>query len=306
MTWWEALILGVVQGVTEFFPVSSSGHLVMAGELLGLSMPGITFEVMLHLATLVSVLIVYRAKLASLVTGVLGGGDRGAWSYVLKLALASVPAALAGLLLKDFFEARFADPVFAGTMVLVTGTFVWTVRWARGTSAFGALEAVPLLVAAAVAALAGTIVPFLAVLGALALIFATARATAPREWHPEPTWTGALLMGVAQSLAILPGISRSGSTVLTGLWRRIDPVAAAEFSFLMSIPAILGAGLLEVPDLLRAEEPLQLAPLLIGGVAAMISGILAIRFFVLLLRRQNFWVFSIYCWIAGSLFLLTR
>jgi undecaprenyl-diphosphatase len=111
-------------------------------------------------------------------------------------------------------------------------------------------------------------------------------------------------MGIAQSAAILPGISRSGSTVLTGLWRRIDPVKAAEFSFLMSIPAIAGAGVLMVRDMGTQGVPVGAAPLLAGAIAAGLSGILAIRLFVALLRRQNFHVFAYYCWVAGGLFLL--
>lgn len=130
------------------------------------------------------------------------------------------------------------------------------------------------------------------------------RLSAKPEWKPEPTWGGALLMGVAQSAAILPGISRSGSTGVTGLWRRIDPVAAAEFSFLMSIPAILGAALLSLPDLAREGTGISTTSLAAGMLAAGVAGVLAIRFFVALLRRQSFHVFAWYCWAAGALFLL--
>jgi undecaprenyl-diphosphatase len=105
-------------------------------------------------------------------------------------------------------------------------------------------------------------------------------------------------------MAILPGISRSGSTVLTGLWRRIDPVKAAEFSFLMSIPAIAGAAVLMLPEIGEATVQIGMGPLIVGGIAAAISGVLAITIFVALLRRQNFYVFAYYCWAAGGLFLL--
>jgi undecaprenyl-diphosphatase len=306
MTWWDALVLGVIQGVTEFFPVSSSGHLVMGTAVLGLALPGIIFEVAVHVATLISVLIVYRDRVWRLLLGLLGREDGAddAWPYALKLVLASVPAVIVGFAFKDWFEARFDDPVFAATMVLVTGCIVWSIRWARADTRVSPLEAVPIAVAAGIALLAGTLVPFVAVLAIMALLFAGARLTARREWQPQPSWSGALLMGIGQAAAILPGITRSGSTVLTGAWRRIDPIAAAEFSFLMSVIAITGAGLLMVPDALDGGESIGMAPLLIGALAAMVSGILAIRFFLALLRRQNFHVFAWYCWAAGGLFLL--
>lgn len=304
MSIWEAIVLGVVQGLTEFFPVSSSGHLVIGGALLGLEVPGILFEVAVHVATLISVVIVYRARILELILGMVGRAEESTWPYVLKIVLATIPAVVVGFTLKDWFETRFDDPVFAATMILVTGSFVWSSRWARGMARPWPYDWLPLLVAAAIAAWAGTIVPFLAVLAVEGLLFTAARATAPKEVQQEPSWWAALLMGTAQAMAILPGISRSGSTVLTGLWRRIDPVKAAEFSFLMSIPAIAGAAVLMLPEIGQAGTEIGLAPLLAGGIAAGLSGILAITVFVALLRRQNFYVFAYYCWAAAGLFLL--
>lgn len=305
MSWWEAAVLGVIQGLTEFFPVSSSGHLVMGGAVLGLEIPGILFEVAVHVATLVSVLFVYRLRIWTLIRGCLGLEEESTWPYVMKLVLATIPAAIVGFTLEDWFEARFDDPVFTGTMILVTGSFVWSSRWVRseGRRPFP-IDWMPILVAAAISLLAGTIMPFLAVLAVEATIMAVSRATASTEWRQEPTWGGALLMGIAQSVAILPGISRSGSTVLTGMWRRIDPVAAAEFSFLMSIPAILGAAVLKLPDVGTEGMGVGVVPLLVGGIAAGVAGILAISLFVALLKRQNFYTFAYYCWAVGALFLL--
>lgn len=304
MTWWEALLLGVVQGLTEFFPVSSSGHLVMTERLLGLTLPGIGFAIVVHVATLISVLVVYRQRIWHLLLGCCGMREESAWPYVLKLGVATIPAGVVGVLFMDWFEARFDDPGFAAIMLLVTGSFLWSTRWARDARRPGAAEAVPILVAAALSLLAGALTPFLAVLGVEALIMGTSRLSAPVEWNEEPGWGGAVAMGVAQAVAILPGISRSGSTVVTGFWRRIDPVAAAEFSFLMSIPAILGAAMLDVPDVMRDGWGVSIPALVIGFVAAGATGVLAIRFFVALLRRQNFYVFAWYCWAAGALFLL--
>lgn len=303
MTWWEALLLGVVQGLTEFFPVSSSGHLVITEQLLGLSIPGVSFDVALHVATLVSVLIVYRRRVAALALGAVGRGDTAAWPYLFKLLLASVPAAVAGLGFRDWFAARFDDPVFAGTMILVTGSFVWSSRWARPGGVRSPLDVLPIVIAAVVTLIAGTLVPFVVVLAVEATLFAVARLTA-RGRSAEPGWGTALLMGIGQAAAILPGISRSGSTVLTGLWRRVDGVAVAEFSFLMSVPAILGAALVELPELTNGTSQVGPAALVIGAVAAGISGVVAIRFFVRMLQRQSFHAFAWYCWLAGSLFVL--
>jgi undecaprenyl-diphosphatase len=304
MSWWEAILLGIIQGLTEFFPVSSSGHLVLGQAILGLEIPGILFDVLVHVGTLASVVIVYRDRIVRLLMGALGRTEEKAWPYILKIGLATVPAVIAGFTLKDFFEARFADPRFAATMILVTGCVVWSSRWAIGKARVGPLELLPLAVAAAFSLVGRTIVPFLAVLALQAVLMTVARVSAPKEKHDEPTWSGALLMGIGQSIAIFPGISRSGTTVLTGLWRRIDPVAAAEFSFLMSIPAILGAAVLQVPDALREPLPVSTQALVFGFLAALVAGVVAIRLFVLLLARQNFHLFAYYCWLAAGLYLV--
>ncbi len=307
MSWWEALILGLVQGLTEFFPVSSSGHLVLGQALLGLQIPGITFDIVVHVATLVSVTVVYRDKLWTLTRGVFGGPEATASRrYVGLIVLASVPAVIVGFTLKDFFEARFDDPAFAATMILVTGAVVWSSRWAMGIRRFGPLELIGPAVGALFSLLAGTIVPFLLVLALEATVFTIARLSRrPGPAREEVGWVGALLMGLGQAIAIFPGISRSGSTVLAGLWRKIDPVKAAEFSFIMSIPVILGAAILDVPDALRAEEAVVSGTALtVGFIAAMLAGIVAIKFFVTLLRKQNFHAFAYYCWAAAGAFLL--
>lgn len=303
MSWWEALVLGIVQGLTEFFPVSSSGHLVMTQRLLGLTIPGIGFEIVVHVATLISVLVVYRERVLWLVRGAIGR-ERHAWEYVGKLALATLPAVAVVLVAGDWIEARFDDPAFTGTMLLVTGSFLWSTRWARGNVRPGPLELLPIVAAGIVAFLAGTLVAFLGVLALAAGIMGVSRAAARPEWEEEPAWGGALAMGVAQAMAIFPGISRSGSTVVTGLWRRIDAVAAAEFSFLMSVVAILGAAVQKTPDMVEQGFGVGALPLAIGFVAAAVSGVVAIRFFVALLRRQNFYTFAWYCWVVGALFLL--
>ncbi len=304
MTLVDAIILGILQGLTEFFPVSSSGHLVIGQAVLGINVPGILFDVFVHLGTLVAVLTVYRERVGRLISGVLVPGPEGSRVYLLKLVVATIPAVVVGFGFEDWFTALFDDAVFAATMILVTGTVVWSTRWATGYRRFATAEAVPLLVAAAISLYAGTLVPFLVVAAVQVAIMVLARSTAPKEVHSEPTWAGAAIIGVAQALAILPGISRSGSTVVAGLWRRIDGVAAAEFSFLMSIPAILGAAVLQAPEAMSSSSGISGVSLAAGFIAAAVSGVLAIRFFVSLLRRQSFYWFAYYCWLAAGLFLI--
>jgi undecaprenyl-diphosphatase len=254
VTLWEALLLGVVQGATEFLPVSSSGHLVIAQALLGIEESGVVFEVAVHVATLVSVLLVYRVRVAELLVGVLKR-DRGALRYVGLLALATLPAAVVGLLWQDAVEALFENPVAPAVGLLVTGSFLWTSR------------------------------------------AALARATGE-----APGWGAALLIGVAQACALVPGVSRSGATVVAALWLGVEAREAATFSFLMAVPAIAGAAVLQAPDLGAVGGP-GWGVLLVGGVFAGITGVLAIRTFVLMLAKRSFHFFAPYCWIVGVLFL---
>jgi len=253
---WQAALLGVVQGLTEFLPVSSSGHLVLAEALLGLELPGVTFEVVVHMATLFAVLWVYRARVASLATGALTG-DRQAWGYIGLLVVASVPAAVAGIAGQDFFAGMFGRPAWAASFLIVTGFIVWSIH-----------------------------------------------ITAPRATRQTPSPASALGIGLAQALAILPGISRSGSTVAAGSALGIDAVKVAEFSFLMSVPAILGAGLLQAGEIGAAADSGGTVALAAGFATALIAGVAAIHLFVKMLERRTFHWFAVYCWLVGAAYLL--
>ena len=251
----EALWLGVVQGLTEFFPVSSSGHLVVFKTLLGVDGKGsLLFEVSVHVATLVAIVIFYRRRIFELVTGALRL-DPDALRYGAKLVLATVPAVVVGVGAKDFIESQFSSPCVVGVLLLVTGCIVWTTRSASRTAQ-----------------------------------------------HSEPTWTAALLIGVAQAFAILPGISRSGSTVAAAMALGVAPEAAAQFSFLLGVIAITGAAVLIVPEISQASPDLVIS-LGVGGAAALVSGVFAIWLFVRMLQRQTFHFFAWYAWAAGGLFL---
>ena len=254
MSWYEALLLGFVQGATEFLPVSSSGHLVMGQALLDVQVPGAGLEVALHAATLLSILIVYRSRLGALATGVVRG-DRAQLGYAGLLILASVPAAIAGLGFGGFFESLFDRPAVTAVALILTGGVVWTAK---------------------------------------------------RALAREPTSgigpASALVMGLAQAVAIVPGISRSGSTVVAALWRGVNPSEAAAFSFLMSLPAVGGAALLKLPEAVSSGGVAPPA-LLLSAAAACVTGVAAIRIFRAMLANRSFHVFAPYLWIAGALFL---
>lgn len=261
MTWYEGILLGLLQGATEFLPVSSSGHLVMGQTLLGVEVPGAGIEVALHLATLLSILIVYRSRVWALICGVLRG-DSKQLRYGGLLVLASIPAAIAGVGFGDFFESLFDRPAVTAVALIVTGCVVWTARRALARG-------------------------------------------------PDMTIGvgSALVLGFAQAAAIVPGISRSGATVVAGLWHGVRPSEAAAFSFLMSVPAVGGAAILKLPDLMAAGgtgigvTTVTLPVLLLAAAAACGIGVAAIRLFRAMLAKQSFHVFAPYLWLVGAAFL---
>jgi undecaprenyl-diphosphatase len=253
VTYWEGVVLGVVQGLTEFLPISSSGHLVLAESLLGLETPGVVVEVVLHVATLLAVVLVYRRRLGELVVGVFAG-NRSAWRVILLLGVATVPAAIVGVLFSDFFERTFESLLVVGVSFIVTGLVLWSTKW----------------------------------------VSKGGRTT-------QPGLSGAATIGLAQAMAIFPGISRSGSTVATAMWLGIEPVRAAEFSFILAIPAIAGAAVLQIPDLADGVGGVGAGPLAVSFVASLIAGIAAIKLLIALLRSQAFHFFAPYLWGLGAL-----
>jgi undecaprenyl-diphosphatase len=252
MNWFQAAVLGLVQGLTEFLPVSSSGHLVLAEALLGVRLPGVFVEVALHVATLLAVFIVYWQRIVELLHGA-ARGDKGTWRYLGLLLIATIPAGVIGVLFKNYFENSFHSMTTLGIQFVVTGVILWSTRWLgqRGT---------------------GT---------------------------SEPSMSGSLVIGFGQAFAIIPAISRSGSTVAAALWVGMDPVKAGEFSFLMAIPVIGGAAVLEVPKLAQNAVVVGTGPLIVSFLVAMISGVIAIRWLLVLLRKGTFYKFAPYCWAVG-------
>ena len=255
MNLWQGILLGLVQGLTEFLPVSSDGHLTVIGYVAGVRTPGVFVEVALHVATLGSILVVYGRRFGLLVQGVLRRQPDDL-RYAGLILLGMIPAGIVGVLLEDLVARAFDSLLVAGAGFLVTGAALWSTR--RLVTAAG----------------------------------------------NRPTPRGALLIGVAQALAILPGVSRSGMTISSGLWLGMGAVAAADFSFLMAIPLIAGAGLLEARHLSTDMVQVGAVPLVAGCLVAFVSGVFAIRFLVAMLQRGRFYAFAPYCFAVGTLTLL--
>ncbi|MAF83623.1 MAG: undecaprenyl-diphosphate phosphatase [Gammaproteobacteria bacterium] len=249
----DSILLGIVQGLTEFLPVSSSGHLVLAQELLGTNLgTDILFEVAVHIATLFAILIFYRRRVLELIYGAVTR-NRDALDYVGKLIVGTLPAVVVALLLRNWIEAQFNSLLVVGICLLVTGFIVWSTRF-----------------------------------------------TIKDNGLNEPSWGAAFLIGCVQAIAILPGISRSGSTVAAGMALGLNPLAAAEFSFMLGMIAMAGAGVLLLPEL-TSVDPELINSITFGSLAALISGLLALTAFIWLLRTQRFFVFAWYAWAVGTI-----
>lgn len=252
----QAFILGLVQGLTEFLPVSSSGHLILFKKLFGLDaeMFGLNFDIAVHVATLVAVFIVFRQTIWGLLR-------HPFQKTVLWLIIATIPAALVGVFLNDQIEAISQSGGFLGICFLVTAVILTGSEYIAKRRADSQLEIEGL------------------------------------------SWWKAGLIGVAQGVAVMPGISRSGSTLSAGLMTGLGKSNAIQFSFLMSIPVILGSLVLGVKDTLESPESFNFAVILTGMVAAAVSGYVAIRFMLNFFRRRSMKAFSIYLAVIGILVL---
>lgn len=250
----DAIILGIVQGLTEFLPVSSSGHLELGKALLGehsLPEESLLFTVVLHFATALSTLVVYRRDVWEILSALLRFRDNEETRFALKIVLSMIPAALIGLFFESELESFFGGNVaFVGAMLLLTA----------------------------------------------ALLFLADRA---KKTHRPVSFLDSIIIGAAQAVAVLPGISRSGATIVTSVLLGVDKRKAARFSFLMVVPLILGK---IAKDILGGELSLQTANLgamSAGFAAAFVSGLLACTWMIRLVRNSKLSIFAVYCLLAG-------
>lgn len=270
MTYLEAIVLGIIQGLTEFLPVSSSGHLAITQRLMSLepdSPPMLIFNVVSHVATLVAVLLVFAMTIRSFLGRLAREakrdyqGRRTGWRIAFIGALATMPVAIVGVVWKSDIEAAFDNPKGIGIALLVTSVVLWSTavvpRGRRGWRRFG--------------------------------------------------WGRALIVGLAQAGAIMPGVSRSGSTIATALLLGIRRRWAAQFSFLIAVPAIFGAALIKAKDaaeLVSGGVALPWGPIIVGSLAALITGYVALTVLLRIVNQRKFHWFGFYTFALGLLILI--
>jgi len=264
----EAILLGIIQGLTEFLPVSSSGHLVLFQQLFGLKEAELFFDVCVHLGTLLAVLMVFRQEIIKIIAAVMRLFSPNAppktilqkiesdadLKMALLIVIGSIPTAVLGFLFRGIADWLFASAFITGLMLIVTGLLLWFARWSATVIAQPGAD----------------------------------RLTPGK----------AFIIGIVQGLAIIPGISRSGSTISVGLLLGIGREMAARYSFLLSIPAIIGAGVLSLKEGLSGPDP-TVHTALLGAIAAALVGYGALKSLLHVVKNGRLHWFAPYCWLAG-------
>lgn len=262
----DAIILGIVQGLTEFLPISSSGHLVIFQHLLGISSENIAFEVIVHFGTLLSVVAVYYIDIWYMIKSFFSGithrnigktyRNDSYFRLSIFVIIGTIPAVIAGLFLKDFFVSVFHNIHLVGVTLLLTGVVILFTNYIKDRA---------------------------------------------EELSPSKS----MLIGITQAIAILPGISRSGFTISSALFMGVSRENAARFSFLLAVPAILGATLLHIIELTSSEiSGIGFGTLCTGFIFSFFIGYIAIRFLLSILKSGKFGWFAPYCFLAGLIVLI--
>jgi len=263
MTWIEALILGIIQGLTEYLPVSSSGHLVIASHFFGIDgAENLTFTVLVHVATVLSTIVVLWGEIEWIVKGLFKCEMNEETKYFINILISMIPVGIVGVFFKEYVEQVFGSGLLiVGLMLLLT-----------------------------------------------ALLLTFSYYAHPRQ-KEKISMRDAFIIGLAQACAVMPGLSRSGSTIATGLLLGNRKESLAQFSFLMVIPPILGEALLDVMKAVSGEEAfggIDTIPLMVGFVAAFLSGCLACKWMIGIVKRGKLIYFGIYCAIVGAILVATN
>ncbi len=260
MSWWQYLLLAIVQGIAEILPISSSAHLQITRALMGIQETSVAFDIALHFASAIAVIVYYWKRLWQLALDFIRypftkqPDQQAGFRYVVLLIIATIPAGLAGLLLEDFISSLFASLVAVGLFLMVTGTLLLVSQSWKGEKTASAL-----------------------------------------------TWKDALIVGLFQTIGLLPGISRSGITLIGTKARRVSPQDAAEFVFILFIPLALAAGLLGIPDLLDANLASEGIWILIATLLSGVVTYLALRSLLAIVRRGKVYMFGYYALSVGAI-----
>ena len=258
MSWIEAIVLGLVQGLTEFLPVSSSGHLTIAKELFGIETGNLSFEVMVHAATVCSTIVAFRREIMDLLRGLFNMQMNPQKEYILKIGVSMVPIFIVGMFFKDHVEAIFGSGLLVvGCMLLVTAFLLSLSEYLSNRQ--------------------------------------------QAEGRPVG-FKDAAIIGLAQALAVLPGLSRSGTTISTGLMLGVKKSDVAQFSFLMVLVPILGEAFLELVggEFSGAASGIPVISMVLGFMSAFLSGLFACTLMVNIVKKAKLWVFAVYCVLVGA------
>lgn len=251
----NVVIIGIVQGITEFLPISSSGHLVILQNLFGINEGQLTLDIFLHIGTVIPILIIYWQEVKDIL---LFKKETRRLSWLIIIGI--IPTGFIGFFLKDFFVGFFSSVLNVGFMLLITGLFLYLVE----------------------------------------------KFAVSKKGLAEMKEHNAIIIGIAQGLAIIPGISRSGTTITASIFQGLDRESAAKYSFLVSIPVIMGAGLLELKEVFDNgfTGTSNWALIITGAAVAAVTGYLAIKYLLHILKQGSLMVFAYYCWILGGLIII--
>jgi undecaprenyl-diphosphatase len=250
----EAFILGIIQGFTEFLPISSTGHLFLGRHLFGLDEAGLFLDTMLHMGTLLAVLVVYKDELLNVLRNPFG-------KTAMLLVIGTIPAVVVGVLFDDFFDSISKTGQTIGWEFLLTGAILWMSDSIKNG----------------------------------------------KKKMDQITYQDALFIGVFQSAAIMPALSRSGLTIAAALFRKLDRETAAYFSFLLSVPAIAGGVVYQMPQLFTGTvESVSLGSLIVATIAAAICGYIAVVWMIQFLQKRSLKIFAIYVWVLGFIVLILQ
>ncbi len=259
MDWLQALILGLVQGLTEFLPVSSSGHLAIGREILGVeAAEDLVFEITVHVATVLATIIVFRKQIWKLLCGLFKFKYNDETDYILKICVSMIPVFIVGMFFKDKVESLFSSLLVVGLALIVT-----------------------------------------AMLLLFSDIYGGRGKVAARQYRNGIGWWQALTVGIGQAFAVIPGLSRSGTTISTGLLCGVKREAVAQFSFLMVLVPILGEAFLDLVGGDVAASSVGTLPLLVGFLAAFVSGLFACKVMIALVKKAKLRWFALYCAVVG-------